>query len=96
MTKVGVREVKDHLSAYLREVRRGAVVHITDRGEVIAELRPPTPAGDESQYERLVADGKVIAPARRWSASFVRARRGRPRFPAGTARELIDADRDER
>ncbi len=38
---VNIRTLKDKLSAYLRDVRRGDVVLITDRGEVVAELRRP-------------------------------------------------------
>lgn len=39
--ELGVRELRGHLAAVLREVRAGAVVRITAHGEVIAELRPP-------------------------------------------------------
>jgi antitoxin (DNA-binding transcriptional repressor) of toxin-antitoxin stability system len=41
MKTVGVRELKNRLSEYLRQVRSGATVLVTDRGEVIAELSPP-------------------------------------------------------
>jgi antitoxin (DNA-binding transcriptional repressor) of toxin-antitoxin stability system len=41
MKTVGVRELKNRLSEYLREVRRGETVLVTDRGEVIAEFSPP-------------------------------------------------------
>lgn len=41
MKTVGVRELKNRLSEYLREVRRGENVLVTDRGEVVAELSPP-------------------------------------------------------
>ena len=37
---VGVRELKTRLGSYLREVRRGQVIVVTDRGEPVAELRP--------------------------------------------------------
>jgi antitoxin (DNA-binding transcriptional repressor) of toxin-antitoxin stability system len=38
---VGVRELKNRLSEYIRQVRRGESVLVTDRGEVVAELTPP-------------------------------------------------------
>lgn len=38
--KVGLRELKNRLSQYVRRVRAGDVVLVTDRGEVVAELRP--------------------------------------------------------
>jgi prevent-host-death family protein len=38
---VGVRELKNRLSEYLRDVRSGESVLVTDRGEVVAELTSP-------------------------------------------------------
>ncbi len=38
---VGLRELKNRLSEYVRRVRAGEVVLVTDRGEVVAELRRP-------------------------------------------------------
>lgn len=39
MRAVSIRELKNRLSEYLRMVRQGEDILITDRGEVIAELR---------------------------------------------------------
>ena len=39
MRAVGGRDLKANLSRYLREVERGEVVLVTDRGRVRAELR---------------------------------------------------------
>ena len=60
MKTVGVRELKNKLSEYLRGVRLGESVLITDRGEVVAELLPPgqgqvdpaVPAGLQSLAKR--------------------------------------------
>ena len=41
MKAVGVRVLKNRLSQYLRDVRAGESVLVTDRGEVVAELGPP-------------------------------------------------------
>ncbi len=41
MKTVGVRELKNSLSEYLRRVRSGESVLVTDRGEIVAELAPP-------------------------------------------------------
>jgi antitoxin (DNA-binding transcriptional repressor) of toxin-antitoxin stability system len=38
MTSVGVRELRDNLSGYLRRVQQGELVLITDRGRPIGEL----------------------------------------------------------
>lgn len=48
MMTVGVRELKNRLSEYLRRVRSGEVVLVTDRGEVVAELAAPGRAATDS------------------------------------------------
>jgi len=60
MKTVGVRDLKNKLSEYLRHVRLGESVLVTDRGEVVAELLPPgqrqgdpsVPAGLQSLAKR--------------------------------------------
>ena len=41
MKTVGLRELNNRLSEYVREVRSGEGVLVTDRGVVVAELVPP-------------------------------------------------------
>ena len=48
MKSVGLRELKNRLSEYVREVRSGEGVLVTDRGEVVAELLPPGQGLDDS------------------------------------------------
>ena len=63
MQTVGVRELKNRLSAFLRQVRSGESVLVTDRGDVVAEISPPgqrvadasAPAGLLSLARRGVA-----------------------------------------
>ena len=56
MKTVGVRELKNRLSEYLRHVRAGEGVLITDRGEVVAELALPGEAtADSSMPPGLIA-----------------------------------------
>jgi antitoxin (DNA-binding transcriptional repressor) of toxin-antitoxin stability system len=40
MKSVGIKQLKSRLSEYLRLVRSGETVLVTDRDEVVAELRP--------------------------------------------------------
>ena len=55
--RVGVRELRQTLSAYLRRVK------VTERGETVPGLTPaPEP---QTKLERLVADGKAQPPTRR-------------------------------
>ncbi len=41
MRTAGIREVRQNLSALLREVKKGREIVITDRGEPVARLTPP-------------------------------------------------------
>lgn len=41
MRTVGIRELKNQLSDYVRQVRAGETILVTDRGEVVAEINPP-------------------------------------------------------
>jgi antitoxin (DNA-binding transcriptional repressor) of toxin-antitoxin stability system len=47
MKSVGLRELKNRLSEYVRQVRSGEEVLVTDRGEVVAELVRPGQGLDE-------------------------------------------------
>jgi antitoxin (DNA-binding transcriptional repressor) of toxin-antitoxin stability system len=65
MKAVGVRELKNRLSEYLRLVRAGEDILVTDRGEVIAQLRRPGPDREETPYaglNELIRRG-VVGPA---------------------------------
>lgn len=84
--RVGVRELRQNLSKYLRRVQRGERLEVTERGTPVAVLAPiGTP---ESGLERLVAEGRVTAPRRDLVALLP------PRGRAST--RLSDALRDER
>lgn len=40
MERVGVRELRQNLSVYLRRVRRGETLEVTERGQPVAVLQP--------------------------------------------------------
>lgn len=62
---VGVRELKSGLSAYLRRVRQGQSLVVTDRGEPIAEINPiKADTGIETRLLKLAAEGRVTLPVR--------------------------------
>jgi prevent-host-death family protein len=52
MRSAGIREVRQNLSALLREVRMGREIVITDRGEPVARLTPPS-AGSVQPFPDL-------------------------------------------
>jgi prevent-host-death family protein len=41
METVGIRELKNRLSAYLHRVGEGEIIVVTDRGRVVAEIMSP-------------------------------------------------------
>jgi len=91
---VGIKALKDQLSSYLRDVKAGVIVLITDRGQVIAELQQPSVAGrsakNESLKEEWIHDGKLIpgkSQKQKYQPSPVALK-------DGTARKLIDQDRE--
>ncbi|MCG3133628.1 MAG: hypothetical protein HMLKMBBP_00842 [Planctomycetes bacterium] len=104
MQAIGVRELKARLSRYLRMAREGEVVLVTDRGTVIAELRPhaapeTVPAELRGLWELGQQGGVRLGSLHRGGAGRLSGRvRRRPtrRLPDGTAERLLDADRAER
>ena len=98
MKAVGVRELKARLSRYLRDVESGEVVLVTDRGRVVAELRTPGRGPDlrETDTDRRLRSMADRYPLRLGESRDTSVYGASPiRKPAGIARELLDADRDE-
>ncbi len=59
---VGVAELRQNLSRYLRRVEQGERLLVTDRNRPVAELGPPPSAGEA--LDRLIAAGRVSRPRR--------------------------------
>jgi antitoxin (DNA-binding transcriptional repressor) of toxin-antitoxin stability system len=93
---VAIKELKNRLSAYLREVQGGEVVLVTDRGRVVAELRQPsagTPlAPHERAIDQLVAEGLLVREAPHDRGAY----RPSPLPRAVATADLLDAERGER
>lgn len=62
---IGIRKLRDQLTHYLGQVRRGARIVITDRGRPVAVLLPHRRDGRSSRAERLAAllAGGHVSPA---------------------------------
>ena len=58
MERIGVRELRQNASRYLKRVEAGETVEVTDRGRLVALLVPPSPA--QTARERLIAQGRLI------------------------------------
>lgn len=95
MDTVGIRELKNHLSEYVRRVRAGERIRISSHGEIVAELRSPEPDRDEqapSGLRELVRRGTARGIVRNDPSLYRTYDRA---LPGTTARELLDWDRDE-
>ena len=62
MKTVGVAELRQNLSKYLRDIERGERIVVTDRNRPVAELGPPPAVG--VALDRLIAAGRVARPLR--------------------------------
>jgi prevent-host-death family protein len=89
---VGARELKTRLGTYLRGVRAGRTLIVTDRGEPIGELRPvPADTDMPAVLLRLSSQRAVTLPLRKAMTAF--------RPIQGHGRALADAileDREDR
>ena len=96
MKAAGIKELKARLSEYVRAVKAGETVLVTERGEVVAELRPPTGIGvpqPADVLESLAREGqitraRVAKEGWRWETNGLG-------LPAGTAASLLDELRAE-
>jgi prevent-host-death family protein len=64
--RVGIRELRQNLSVYVRRIREeGRSYEVTERGEPVARL---TPLEDRplSIIERMIAEGRITPAKRRW------------------------------
>ena len=89
--KVGVRDLRQNLSVYLRRVKAGESLDVTERGETVARLTP-LPPRTLSPLQQLIAEGRA-SPA-------TRSHRDLPppiKLPPGSpsASEILRQMRDE-
>lgn len=92
MISTGIRELRDNLSHYVRQIEAGKRIAVTAHGRVIAELIPHRRGTGSRRYDELVAAG-LIEPAADPEAPL--AAWPPIQAPRGTAAGLIDADRGE-
>ena len=97
MATVGIRELKNHLSKYVRQAEGGDVVVVTDRGRIVAELRPPAERRTEIHPGLLEMErrGQIRLASRPNDPSLYRRM---PHIDLGgkTVQDLIDEIRGDR
>lgn len=96
MKTIGVRDLKATLSRVLRDVGRGDVYLVTDRGRVVAELRAPEGgerilSPEERAFARLASAGDLRVAERPAAACQLSPLRS----PTGLARQILDEERGE-
>lgn len=84
MESVGVRDIRQNLSVYLRRVRAGEAFTVTDHGAPVALLTPVSTS--EDPLADLIASGRVI-PARNRGCTLPRP------VPGTSATEQLLAER---
>src|SRR5262245_30499803 len=93
---VGLRELKNRLSAYVRLVRQGERVSVTDRNQIVAELVPPGSRDDRERHPGLVAlERRGLLKPGIGNSPDLYPKRPRGRKPGGAQRPL-DAVRGDR
>ena len=65
--RVGTRELKNKLSEYIRRVKNGQTIIVTERGNVVAQLMPPRRTIEERIWAMVDAglaewNGKKLKP----------------------------------
>lgn len=56
MERIGIRELRQYASEFLRRVAKGESFEVTDRGRPVARL---VPVDNDSTWSRLVASGRI-------------------------------------
>ena len=93
MKTAAVSELKAHLSEYLKQVKTGGEILITDRGEPVARLTPVprTKYARESlmkmEKQGLIRTGLGKLPEDFWNMP-------RPEDPEGSVREALIEERE--
>ena len=97
LKSVGLRELKNRLAEYVRDVRSGEGVLVTDRGNVVAELIPPgqgmAASGAVSGLIALAKAGQLTLGAGNDAAVYQKLSRLLKRRRAA---DLLDDERDGR
>jgi antitoxin (DNA-binding transcriptional repressor) of toxin-antitoxin stability system len=60
--RIGVRELRDNLTGFLRQVQHGASFIVTSHDKIVAELRPPQPPQADRRMPGTLRGRIHIAP----------------------------------
>lgn len=93
--RMGLRAANQYFSKAIRAVKAGREVVLTERGVPIAVIKPLRPVtGPEEAIARLVAEGRLLPPAK---PGPLPRRRGKPlRLKGPLLSQTLREDRDAR
>ena len=91
MDSVGVRELRQNLSVYLRRVDRGERLRVLSRGRPVAVLGP-IQEEPRDWYEQMVEEGRLIPPQERWET----LPEAHPAPPGWDSQKVLDEIRADR
>jgi prevent-host-death family protein len=97
MKTVGIRELKNNLSAYVRAARKGETVVVTDRGEPVVQLTSAQTLDQDDPFAEMVRRGEMT-PGRKLTKeerAKMYARRGPPILKGITSQQILDELREE-
>lgn len=91
--QVGIRELKNNLSAYLKQVKAGATLTITDHGEPIGQL-VPIQKSVEAQLQELTTAGLLAWNGQPYQPTGTRSRPTLQPDTTQTASDVVLEDRN--
>jgi len=95
MRAVGIKNLKNKLSEYIRLASEGETVLVTDRDRVVAEITAPRPGRSETVTDAVMAE----AVRKGWITPPVLRDALRPRQPVAPLAEILEElsrSRDDR
>jgi len=88
MITVGVKELKNKLSYYLKEVKKGKKILITERKNMIATIIPVKGSDEDARFLSLVREGFAV-----WKGGKPSGSRTPAKIKGKTISEIVLEDR---
>jgi prevent-host-death family protein len=88
MKTTGIKELKNRLSYYLREVKKGEKILITERKKVIATIVPVERVTEDARLLSLVKEGFAV-----WRGGKPAGSRAPVKIKGKTVAEMVLEDR---
>jgi prevent-host-death family protein len=96
MRSIGVRELRQNASKYLRLVEAGETIEVTDRGRPVARLTPLEEAKPKTRAEEIIEDltrrGLLIPAKEPWTTPNPRPPKPGVPLPSEILQEMRDAE----